>query len=31
VIEFRRTFMVYRRDAAEAADMFPQAATEWTV
>jgi itaconyl-CoA hydratase len=31
VIEFRRTFMVYRRDAAQAADMFPQAATEWTV
>jgi acyl dehydratase len=31
VIEFRRTFMVYRRDAPEAVDTFPQTAAEWTV
>jgi acyl dehydratase len=31
VIEFRRTFMVYRRDADEAADKFPQTDAEWTV
>lgn len=31
VIEFRRTFMVYRRDAEEAADGFPQTDAEWTV
>jgi itaconyl-CoA hydratase len=31
VIEFRRTFMVYRRDAPEAADSFPHTAAEWTV
>lgn len=31
VIEFRRTFMVYRRGAPEAADVFPQTADEWTV
>lgn len=31
VIEFRRTFMIYRSDAAEAVDTFPQTAAEWTV
>jgi itaconyl-CoA hydratase len=31
VIEFRRTFMIYRRDAPEAADAFPQTAAKWTV
>jgi itaconyl-CoA hydratase len=31
VIEFRRTFMVYRRGAPEVADRFPRTDTEWTV
>jgi acyl dehydratase len=31
VIEFRRTFMVYRRDAPEARDGFPHTDAEWTV
>ncbi|HZT95041.1 MAG TPA: MaoC family dehydratase [Gaiellaceae bacterium] len=31
VIEFKRAFMVYKRDAAEAAEMFPKAATPWSV
>ena len=31
VIEFRRTFMVYRRGATEVADGFPRTAEEWTV
>jgi itaconyl-CoA hydratase len=31
VIEFRRTFMVYKRDAPEAAPVFPGAEAEWTV
>ena len=31
VIEFRRTFMVYRRSAPEVADRFPHTDTEWTV
>jgi itaconyl-CoA hydratase len=31
VIEFRRSFMCYRRGAQEIADRFPSAATEWTV
>jgi acyl dehydratase len=33
VIEFRRTFMVYARDAAEVADpgAFPAVSAEWTV
>jgi itaconyl-CoA hydratase len=31
VIEFRRTFMVYRRGASEAAPAFPGTAEEWTV
>ena len=31
VIEFRRTFMAYRRDAPEAAPLFPEPTTGWTV
>jgi itaconyl-CoA hydratase len=31
VIEFKRTFMVYKRDAPEAADAFPGTDEEWTV
>jgi itaconyl-CoA hydratase len=31
VVELRRTFMVYRRDAAEAAELFPAPTTDWTV
>jgi acyl dehydratase len=31
VIEFRRTFMIYRRDAAEAADAYPGTDAEWGV
>jgi itaconyl-CoA hydratase len=31
VIEFRRTFMVYKRDAREAASAFPTTATDWSV
>jgi itaconyl-CoA hydratase len=31
VIEYRRTFMVYKRDAPEVADTFPHTETEWTV
>ena len=31
VIEFRRAFMIYRRDAAEAATSFPQPTAEWRV
>ena len=31
VIEFKRTFMIYRRDAPEAAPLFPEAATDWTI
>jgi itaconyl-CoA hydratase len=31
VIEFRRTFMIYKRDAPEAADGFPGTEAEWTV
>lgn len=31
VIEFKRTFMVYRRGAPELADGFPQTDAEWTV
>jgi acyl dehydratase len=31
VIEFQRTFMVYKRDAAEVADTFPGTDTDWTV
>jgi itaconyl-CoA hydratase len=31
VIEFKRTFMVYKRDAPEVQDTFPGTDTEWTV
>ena len=31
VIEFRRTFMVYRRGAPEVADGFPHSDDDWTV
>jgi itaconyl-CoA hydratase len=31
VIEFRRTFMIYKRGAPEAAPLFPETETEWTV
>jgi itaconyl-CoA hydratase len=31
VIEFRRTFMLYKRDAPEAASVFPGTDTEWSV
>ncbi len=31
VIEFQRTFMVYKRDASEVADTFPGTDTDWTV
>jgi acyl dehydratase len=31
VIEFRRTFMVYKRDAPEVADTFPATDADWTV
>lgn len=31
VIEFKRTFMVYKRDAQEVQNMFPGTDTDWTV
>jgi itaconyl-CoA hydratase len=31
VIEFRRTFMIYKRDAPEAAGSFPGTEAEWSV
>ena len=31
VIEFKRTFMVYKRDAEEVADIFPATDEDWTV
>jgi acyl dehydratase len=31
VIEFRRTFMIYRRSAPEAQPLFPGTDTEWAV
>jgi acyl dehydratase len=31
VIEFKRTFMVYRRGAPEVADTFPETGEEWSV
>jgi itaconyl-CoA hydratase len=31
VIEFKRTFMVYKRDAPEAASSFPTTDAEWSV
>ena len=31
VIEFKRTFMIYKRDAPEVTDTFPGTDAEWTV
>ena len=31
MIEFRRTFMAYRRAAAESASIFPEVAEPWTI
>lgn len=31
VIEYRRTFMAYRRGAAAALDAFPAVSADWTV
>jgi hypothetical protein len=31
VIEFQRTFMIYRRDAPEVGDGFPGTDTDWTI
>ena len=31
VIEFKRTFMIYRRNAPEAASSFPGTETDWTI
>ena len=31
VIEFKRTFMVYKRDAPEVQDTFPGTDDDWTV
>ena len=31
VIEFQRTFMVYKRDAPEVANMYPGTDVDWTV
>lgn len=31
VVEFRRSFMLYKRDAPEAADAFPVTDAEWTI
>ena len=31
VIEFKRTFMVYKRDAPEVTDTFPKTDEDWTV
>ncbi len=31
VIEFKRTFMVYKRGAPEVADTFPVTDEDWTV
>ncbi len=31
VIEFKRTFMIYKRDAPEVKDLFPAVDTEWNV
>lgn len=30
VIAFQRTFMVYRRDAPQAADLFPEPMSDWS-
>jgi itaconyl-CoA hydratase len=31
VVEYRRSFMVYKRDAPEVSDLFPLTANEWTL
>jgi acyl dehydratase len=31
VVQFKRTFMVYRRDAEAAQPVFPEVAREWTI
>lgn len=31
VIEFKRTFMVYKREAPQVADVFPEINEDWTV
>jgi itaconyl-CoA hydratase len=31
VIEFQRTFMIYKRDAAEVSNLFPGTDTDWTI
>jgi hypothetical protein len=31
VIEFKRTFMVYKRTAPEVSDMYPGTDDAWTV
>jgi acyl dehydratase len=31
VIEFKRTFMIYKRDAPEVTDLFPGTDADWTV
>jgi hypothetical protein len=31
VIEFARSFMVFKRDAPEIADAFPIAETDWSI
>jgi len=31
VIEFKRTFMVYKKDAPEVSDMYPGTDVDWTV
>jgi len=31
VIEFTRSFLIFKRDAPEIADMFPSSQAEWTV
>jgi itaconyl-CoA hydratase len=31
VLEFKRTFMIYKRDAAQASPLFPQTDDEWAV
>jgi hypothetical protein len=31
VIEFKRTFMLYKRSAPEVEDTYPGTADEWTV
>jgi acyl dehydratase len=31
VVEFQRTFMIYKRDAPEVGNLFPGTDTDWTV